>query len=91
MFRLLSNSYKNFRLNPRKFSYFATPAMESNPWYKDKVYPEWGQADKLYFAQNTNMNYTGFAKAWGADVSGKVRIIPYISYIHTEKTYYIFK
>ena len=59
--------------------------MESNPWYKDKVYPDWGQADKLYFAQNTNMNYTGFAKAWGADVSGKVRIIPYISYIHTEK------
>ena len=49
--------------------------MESNPWYKDKVYPDWGQADKLYFAQNTNMNYTGFAKAWGADVSGKVRII----------------
>ena len=52
--------------------------MESNPWYKDKVYPDWGQADKLYFAQNTNMNYTGFAKAWGADVSGKVRIIPII-------------
>ena len=49
--------------------------MESNPWYKDKVYPDWGQADKLYFAQNTNMNYTGFAKAWGADVSGKVRIM----------------
>ena len=57
--------------------------MESNPWYKDKVYPEWGQADKLYFAQNTNMNYTGFAKAWGADVSGKVRMISDISYIHT--------
>ena len=46
--------------------------MHSNPWYKDKIYPEWGQADKLYFTEKSGMDYAGFETSWGADVSGKV-------------------
>ena len=46
--------------------------MHSNPWYKDTIYPEWGQADKLYFTEKSGMDYAGFAASWGADVSGKV-------------------
>ena len=46
--------------------------MHSNPWYKDTIYPEWGQADKLYFTEKSGMDYAGFAASWGADVSGRV-------------------
>lgn len=59
-------------MNQLKFAYFAVPSMHSNPWYKDKIYPEWGQADKLYFTEKSDMDYAGFATSWGADVTGKV-------------------
>ena len=54
-----------------QFAWLAVAGMHSNPFWRDTIYPEWGQADRLWWTNQDNLKWSEFAASWGQDVRGR--------------------